>query len=221
MFIQFLQTDPAYYMTAVVTLIVSIVLHELSHGWAAIWQGDDTPIQLGHMTPNPITHMGGLGFLAVFLMGIGWGAMPVNPSRFRSRYGDAIVCAAGPAMNLLLALIGLTAYALWGRTIPQTGVDPFRENMANATLIFGTFNMVLVLLNLIPVPPLDGSRMLADFSRGYADWLRQTEHNHMFMLLGLFAILSALNNTPYGLFNVAGRISIWYVSLFGARFEPF
>lgn len=215
MFIESLQTDPAYYFTAVITLIFSIVLHELAHGWVAMWQGDDTPRVLGHLTPNPITHMGGLGFVAVFVLGMGWGAMPVNPSRFRSRYGDAMVSVAGPLMNLLLCLIGLTAFALWGRHIPQTGIDPFRENMANACLVFGMFNMVLVLLNLIPVPPLDGSSVLADFSRGYANWLRETEQHHLFMLLALFGVLSALGRTPYGLFPLAAKFSLWYVGLFG------
>jgi len=214
MFIELLNTNPVYYFTAVVTLIFSIVLHELAHGWAALWQGDDTPRVLGHMTPNPVTHMGTLGFVAVFLIGMGWGAMPVNPSRFRSRYGDAIVCAAGPAMNLLLALVSLTIFALALKPLMGEGVTEFKMNMIQACFIFGMFNIVLVLLNLLPVPPLDGSRILADFHRGYADWLRQTQANHLFMLIGLFVILGALRDTPYGLFNLAGNIANWYIGLF-------
>lgn len=213
MFIQYLQTDPAYYVTAVITLIVSIVLHELAHGWVALWQGDDTPRALGHMTPNPVTHMGPLGFAAVFVIGLGWGAMPVNPSRFRNRYGDAMVCVAGPLMNLFLGTIGLTIYARWGQYIPRTGIDPFRENLANATLLFGTYNLILVLLNLIPVPPLDGSRILADMNPGFANWLRDTEEHHMFMLIALFGVLSALDSTPYGLMPMAAKISAWYLGL--------
>ena len=93
-----------YFGCVVVTVIISIVLHELAHGWAAIWQGDDTPKMAGHMTADPMVHMGGMSLLMLALVGMAFGAMPVNPRNFRSRFGDALVSAAGPAMNFLLAL---------------------------------------------------------------------------------------------------------------------
>ena len=77
-----------YFGCVVVTVIISIVLHELAHGWAAIWQGDDTPRQMGHMTADPMVHMGGFSLLMLALVGIAFGAMPVNPRNFRSRYGS-------------------------------------------------------------------------------------------------------------------------------------
>ena len=93
-------------------VIFSIVLHELSHGWAALWQGDDTPRRLGHMTANPIVHMGGLSLLVFALIGIAWGVMPTDPSRYRwGRRGRVFVAAAGPAMNVALSLIALTTLA--------------------------------------------------------------------------------------------------------------
>lgn len=213
MFILTLNDDPVYYITVVVTLIFSIVLHELGHGWAALWQGDDTPRVLGHLTPDPLTHIGPLGFVAIFVMGLGWGLMPVDPSRFRSRYGDLYVSAAGPAMNLLLAIIALTIYATWGVDKALDGTD-FEQNLVQALFVFGLFNVVLVILNLIPIPPLDGSRMLANISRQYDDWRHETAEHHMFFLLALFGILSALEHTRYGLFTTAGRIAHWYIGLF-------
>ena len=114
-FIEYL-FDPArqlFFGCVVITVIISIVLHELAHGWAAIWQGDDTPRLQGHMTADPMVHMGGMSLLMLVLVGFAFGAMPVNPHNFRSKYGDALVSAAGPAMNFLLALVSLIALGLW------------------------------------------------------------------------------------------------------------
>ena len=102
-----------YFGCVVVTVIISIVLHELAHGWAAIWQGDDTPRIAGHMTPDPMVHMGGMSLLMLALVGMAFGAMPVNPRNFRSRYGDALVSAAGPAMNFLLAMVAQIILGVW------------------------------------------------------------------------------------------------------------
>ncbi len=94
MFILTLRDDPLFFFATALTVVVSICLHELAHGWAAIRQGDDTPIQLGHMTFNPMVHMGSVSLLLFVFTGIAFGAMPVNPLRFRSRYGQAIVSGA-------------------------------------------------------------------------------------------------------------------------------
>ena len=83
-------------------VIFSICLHELAHGWAAIWQGDRTPRETGHMTMNPMVHMGGASLIVFALVGIAWGLMPTDPSRYRwGRRGRIAVAAAGPLMNLL------------------------------------------------------------------------------------------------------------------------
>ena len=213
MFIESLQTDPVFYVSAVVALILSITLHELAHGWAAIYRGDDTPRYLGHMTPNPITHMGPISFIAVFILGIGWGAMPVNPSRFRGRYAEAFVAFAGPLMNLLLALIGLTALAIWSNSAPPSTLTPFQANLREALWYFGYINIALFLFNLAPVPPLDGSRILADFYPPFARWLRDNEHAHQFMFIGYMAIIMSLNRTQYGLFTLAGNAAQKYLNL--------
>lgn len=94
-------------------VIFSICLHELGHGVAAIWQGDDTPVRLNRMTMNPLVHMGGMSLLAFAIIGIAWGVMPTTPSKYRwGRRGNVPVAAAGPVVNLILALIALTAAGL-------------------------------------------------------------------------------------------------------------
>src|SRR3954447_26147620 len=114
-FIENLQKDPRFFLAVCITVVVSISLHELAHGIVAIWLGDRTPIETGHMTLNPAVHLGPISLICLLLAGIAWGSMPVTPSRLRGRYGDALVAAAGPIMNLLLGAIALVALGLWRR----------------------------------------------------------------------------------------------------------
>ncbi len=95
MFIQQLIKDPIYFFRIVTILIFSITLHELAHGWAAISQGDDTPQKTGHLTLNPVVHMGWESIIFLCIAGIAWGQMPVNPDKFRSKkIGNILVSAA-------------------------------------------------------------------------------------------------------------------------------
>ena len=190
MFIESLGSDPRFFFTVLVTVVVSIVLHELSHGLAAIWLGDRTPIETGHMTPNPVVHMGwvSLGLLAV--AGIAWGAMPVNPSRMRGRFAPALVAIAGPAMNLLLAALSLTALGLLARRDPTFLLEPIRAWPAVpfTLYVFGLLNFVLLLFNLIPVPPLDGSRVLANLVPAYRELMSSARGQTftIILFLGVF-----------------------------------
>jgi len=157
---------PMYLVTWVFWALASVTLHELAHGWAAIREGDDTPRVTGHMTWNPLVHIGRMGAIMFLLIGLPFGAMPVNPSRMRGRYSEAIVSAAGPAMNLLLAAICTVALILWVN--PRLGVqDPFFGNMTHFLWWGAVLNLVLCLFNLVPIPPLDGSRILSDIFPGY------------------------------------------------------
>ena len=170
MLIQHLADDPRYFFAVVIVVVFSICLHELAHGIVAIWLGDDTPIVAGHMTLNPMVHMGPFSIVALLLVGIAWGAMPVDRTRLRGKYAEALVAAAGPFANVLIALVSLTALGLWLR-FGSPGSEPTEaaENARFLLTIFGVFNILLALFNLIPLPPLDGSRILANFSQWYDD----------------------------------------------------
>lgn len=178
MFFELLQTDPRTFAVVVITVMFSICLHELAHGWVAIWYGDRTPIETGHMTFNPLVHMGWMSMLLLAVAGIAWGLMPVNPSRMRGRYAAAVVALAGPAMNALLAVLAIAALGLWERMDHGT-VEPslLVANLRFFLWVLGTINITLLLFNLIPVPPLDGSRVLAEVSPGYASFLDRTMRN--------------------------------------------
>jgi len=206
-FFQMLFDRPVTYFSIVFAVIVSIVLHELAHGWAAISQGDDTPIVKGHMTPNPMVHMGPVSIMLLMTCGLAWGLMPVNPLKFRSKYGDAIVAAAGPAMNLLLAVVAMIGYGLWVRFggLHEAGADPpLLVNTQKLVWLFAEFNIVLLLLNLIPIPPLDGSVILGNFHRGYAQWIRGFRDPTVFMV-ALIVVIVGLSYTDFGLFDLANK----------------
>ena len=150
MFFETLFKDPIYFFRLVAILIISIVIHELAHGIAALSQGDDTPRQEGHMTLNPVVHMGYESLIFLCVAGIAWGSMPVSPHKFRHpRWSDILVSAAGPLSNLVLGTLCITAIIATRRsTLPMVS----QEFLFMAARI----NMLLFLFNLLPIPPLDG-----------------------------------------------------------------
>lgn len=157
MLILTLLSDPIFFFRIVAILIISICLHELAHGWAAISQGDDTPIRTGHMTLNPVVHMGWESIIFLCLAGIAWGSMPVNPTRFRNPVlGNILVSAAGPLLNLGLAILCIIILTI--------STDP-----SNGGIVSGQFfwlaakiNLVLLMFNLLPIPPLDGFHICSE-----------------------------------------------------------
>jgi len=200
-FIEYLLIDQMFFVAVIVTVIVSIVLHELAHGFAAIRLGDRTPIEHDRMNPNPLVHMGPWSIAALFIAGIAWGAMPIDPTRLRGKYGEAIVAVAGPLTNLLLCLVAfvlmgvlmrswatMTAYAAF-LDFFGTGVRPFdsdlsqlQNNLLFFLFIFGTWNFALCVFNLMPVPPLDGSHILANFNHRYEQFAFDPQHQGIFIL---------------------------------------
>lgn len=192
-----IQSGQTSYLAAwVFWVIVSICLHELAHGWAALWQGDDTPRVSGHLTINPIVHMGYWSLIVFALTGIAWGAMPVNPSRFRWRhFGDILVSAAGPAMNLLLAALSLTALGIVvGTSIGPDGPSQSQERLIEFLFLGARLNLVLALLNLIPVPPLDGSHILA----GFIPKLKELFQQPFAQFAGIFVIFMLIGGILRG-----------------------
>lgn len=147
-------------------LILSITLHELAHGWAAIWQGDDTPRRLGHLTASPLVHMGPQSLLMVALLGIGWGQMPIEPGNFRwKRRGRIVVALAGPAMNVVLAIICISSM-LPAAALLKADV-PLHDNVLTFLWVGGWLNLALAAWNLMPLWPLDGAQALMGASFGW------------------------------------------------------
>lgn len=165
---------PPLLVSWIVIIIGSIVLHELGHGWAALAFGDDTPRLTGHMTWNPVVHLGLPSLLCFAAFGFAWGAMPVNSNRLRGRNSFALVCLAGPGMNLALSAAALVMGALWERFGAAAGPNLY----PNFTMFFGlaaTLNLFCMFFNLLPIYPLDGGRIAAELSRTYREFA-ESEH---------------------------------------------
>lgn len=212
MLIYLLQSDPQIYFMIVITIIASIVLHELAHGIVAIRLGDRTPIETGHMTLSPIVHLGIPSLIMLCVVGMAWGSMPVRPDRLRGRYGDALVSVAGPATNFLIAIVLASVYALLLRYQDEDSSKTFLNAMTFLQ-IASVFNLINAAFNLIPVPPLDGSRILGNIHQPYGQWVADHPQMSMPMLLGLIILISSLGNTPYNPFAMATRAFVRYVAL--------
>ncbi|TVQ59143.1 MAG: site-2 protease family protein [Phycisphaerales bacterium] len=195
-------------------VIFSITLHELGHGWAAIRRGDRTPIELGRMTWNPLVHMGGFSLLVFALVGIAWGVMPVNPSRLRGRRAEAYVAAAGPFMNLILAAACIVLAALWSA---YAGDGDASEVIMTFLFTGAMLNVVLMLFNLLPVPPLDGARILADFVPAYGRLFNAQNGQMIALALFVLIFLTAWRFIfPFASAVVNGAIDVLLVILPGA-----
>lgn len=209
MMYRMLMENPQYYLMVVVTVIVSITLHELAHGFTAIHHGDRTPEERGHMTANPLIHMGPFSIIMLLLNGIAWGSMPVDPTRLRGKFAEAMVYAAGPATNFALALLGLTALGVWYRFGGHYEAGAAASGQ-QFLLVFGVFNIVLGIFNLIPVPPLDGSGILASFSSSYARLVGDPGHSGTWMIAFIFVFLFVGDK----IFSAGYFLAAKYISLF-------
>ena len=140
-------------------ILLGISIHEFAHGYAAVKMGDDTPLMQGRLTLNPVKHLDPMGFLCLLLFGFGW-AKPVmiNSRKFNNpRRDDAIVSIAGPLANFLIAFIFVGLMKLTYMYMPYTVTTQIVIEVLKSTV---WINLVLMVFNLIPIPPLDGHHIL-------------------------------------------------------------
>lgn len=157
--------NPAVFLGLLLALVVGISVHEFSHAWMANRLGDPTARSQGRLTLNPLSHLDLMGTIMIFLIGFGWGKpVPYNPANLRNGpiSGGAMVAAAGPAANLITAaVIGF----LFQNFVSAPGVtaDSTTEAVATVLLLVVQINIALAIFNIIPIPPLDGYRILLRF----------------------------------------------------------
>ena len=156
MFLYLFEQDPVGAVAFLLGVLVGIVVHEASHAYSAYTLGDDTAYRQGRVTLNPAEHLDVFGSLMILMVGFGWGKpTPVTPSKLKGgMLGSVAVAGAGPVSNLFVVV--LCAALFW--------LLPFRgEYLSTVAWYLALANGLLFILNLIPIPPLDGSAILYPF----------------------------------------------------------
>ena len=151
--------DPSAAIMVVMVVMFSICLHEYFHARAALWQGDDTAARLGHLTLNPLKQMGIFSLIMLLFIGLAFGRVPVDRSKLKKPWGEAIVSFAGPFANMLLFIISIigATIAIFMQTEPQY------SPMFDMFFMGAKLNFVLFIFNMAPFPPLDGYGILSAF----------------------------------------------------------
>lgn len=175
MLISILFDNPLFFVAIVVSLVISLTIHEFAHAFVADKLGDPTAKYLGRVTLNPLAHLDILGTLLLLVAGFGWGKpVPFNPLNLQNPKRDsALIALAGPFSNMLLAFLGTAVFKL------------FPHELA---FLFIYYNLVLCFFNLIPVHPLDGFKVVAGFLRGslYYQWLHLEQYGIFILMLLVF-----------------------------------
>jgi len=203
-------------------VVVSVIVHEISHGWAAKAFGDDTAARAGRLTLNPVPHVDPVGTLIVpallSLSGagfVGWAKpVPVDTRRLRSpRNQGTLVALAGPATNAALAAVfGVLFVQVFRAGLPPVSVSTAQwSTLAQVVFWASLLNVGLCAFNLVPVPPLDGSAVLERFmpARWWPGYLRYRQYT-MPVLLGLVALNFLLTNNGH-----VGPITWLFDQLYG------
>ncbi len=199
-----LGSGPGAFIDALIAFLVIVLvclpIHEFGHAWAAVKLGDNLPLYQGRYTLNPLRHLDAVGTLLLALVGFGW-AKPVqfNPYALRKapnmRAGVLVVALAGPVMNLLLAGLAAVPFRLGLVSVRDIFLS---QPLAVILYTLLSINLVLAVFNLIPVPPLDGSKILAMLLPAQYDNVMATLEQYgvfilLIMILPLFGGQSAIS----------------------------
>lgn len=171
-------------LLGVIPSLLCITLHELSHGLVAYWLGDDTAKSRGRLTLNPIKHLDPVGLLMMLVFHVGWAKpVPVNMYKFKNpKRGMAVTALAGPGSNLLIALVFMLLYGAAYVPLGMSAVGRYFLQMIQLT---ATMSIGLAVFNLIPIPPLDGSKVLFSLLRDedYYKLMRYERYGGIIMLV--------------------------------------
>ena len=172
MFLRLFEVNPSAAVAFLLGLVIGITVHEASHATSAYLLGDDTAYRDGRVTLNPVSHLDLLGSMMLLLAGFGWGRpTPVVPSKLRGGvFGPVAVALSGPVSNLLIVAVCAALYLL----------PPFQDSggyLFILVVMVAFTNALLFVFNLIPIPPLDGSKVIFPFLPrtldGFVDFMNQ------------------------------------------------
>ena len=193
------------FVIAILAILLAIILHELAHGYTALWMGDETAKVRGRLTLNPASHFDPLGFLMLVFARFGYARpVPINPNNFRHRKrGLFLVSIAGITLNLILAFLSVGLYMLFVIMLKQA-TSNFAINAcyysATFFLWFSIINVNLALFNVLPIYPLDGHNILESITRPtnrVVKFVRAWGPYILFALFGISMIVSAMRMPLY------------------------
>ena len=201
-----------YYLPGI---IIALSFHEFAHAFVAHLVGDDTARNMGRMTVNPLAHLDPIGFISMILLGFGWAKpVPVTPRNYRGskRRADIFVSLAGITMNLLLAILFLLLFYLLN--LQFGGINSVANRMIYYAIVF---NLSLMIFNLIPIHPLDGSHVLEDLlirRTGPKPFMFMRQYS-MYLLLGLLIVLNVTGILSTVLDYVLRGLNTLFSAVFG------
>ena len=185
------------FLSRIIVILVCFPIHECAHAWTACRLGDDTAKQQGRITLNPLKHLDLYGTLLLLAIGVGYAKpVPVNYARFKNKkLGMAITALAGPLSNLLMACV----FLVFVKLCTMSGFIPNRSFIVQMAASASYINVSLVILNLIPVPPLDGSKILGAVLPDdvYNTLVRRGSKMGLIVILGIF-FLNRMGYSPIG-----------------------
>ncbi len=200
-----------------VALTIGFTLHELGHALASVYLGDPTPRLQGRLSLNPLRHLDPMGAVALFLMvTVGWFFAWAKPVQIDPRYypnfrrGMILVAAAGPLMNFIVALMGAALYGIFNQ-LGMTG--PLLSTFISILIVW---NLVLLVFNLIPIPPLDGGKILAMLLPGetafrYLTWGEQWGLGVILALIFVDLFIPGLPFSPFSLWFKGWFSGLYYL----------
>lgn len=197
-------------------LLFALTIHEFSHGFVAYLLGDPTPKRAGRLTLNPIKHLDLFGTLTLFLtQAIGWAKpVPINPNYFKNPWRDmALTSAAGPLSNFFSAILFAFLYHLFNQFHLELGTFKISEPLIVLSLLGVKINLGLAIFNFLPIPPLDGSKVLVKFLPSHLreDYLRLELVG--FVIILILAITGILGKTLYPFLSFLSNLLLYYTGL--------
>ena len=183
--------------TKVIVLFTALPVHEAAHAWASDKLGDPTAKNMGRLTLNPFAHLDLMGSLCILVAGVGWAKpVPINPYRYKNpRVGTALSALAGPASNILLAYIFMIFYKLGAGLFLSYGSSQAVWGIFAILQMVILLNISLAVMNLLPIPPLDGSKIL-QLVLPQQTYYRIMQYERYIMLAVFFLLFTGILSTP-------------------------